>query len=333
MRYILTAILLALGLAAAAGAVNYLADPLWCFDRGRALGLRHDWMNERQQKTDRVAYGDFDYQGLLLGSSRATFIDQNAFSPMSIFNYSVSAMIPEEYARFAAFARQKNRRPFEVIYLGLDFSGALVAPVNPLKPDFRCFENVADPFYRYKTLFSADTLLYSFRSARNTLMPSAFDSYDSGNVKRMAARSQIEIHKAVDDDTKAYSAIYCRNGYKEDYRETLKTLVRDNPGTRFVAFTTPVSMSNFSIIQGCHRMDNYRRWLKDAADVFGGFHHFMYPNSVTRDPSNFYDSHHFTERVGSMIAARITGDNKTDVPPDFGVYLTTEAAGGFEVKR
>ena len=85
------------------GGVNYIVDPLWMFDYSNKFNQKQDGFDERQQKTNYIYFksqGNFD--GILLGSSRATFVNQNDFIDMNIFNYSSNSMQPFEYKGYIA---------------------------------------------------------------------------------------------------------------------------------------------------------------------------------------------------------------------------------------
>ena len=89
------------------GGVNYIVDPLWMFDHSNKFNQKQDGFDERQQKTNYIYFKSKGYfDGILLGSSRATFVNQNDFKNMNIFNYSSSSMQPFEYKGYIDFAKK-----------------------------------------------------------------------------------------------------------------------------------------------------------------------------------------------------------------------------------
>lgn len=52
-------------------------------------------------------------------------------------------------------------------------------------------------------------------------------------------------------------------------------------------------------------------------------------SSVSCEPRYFYDATHFRNAVGSMIAARIAGDDSVYIPDDFGTYVTADTPSSY----
>lgn len=60
--------------------INFIADPLWTFSHQNIFSKYQDGFDERQQKTNFIYFNGLNkYDGLLLGSSRTTYINQNDF--------------------------------------------------------------------------------------------------------------------------------------------------------------------------------------------------------------------------------------------------------------
>ncbi|MDD3023802.1 MAG: hypothetical protein PHE26_07890, partial [Syntrophomonadaceae bacterium] len=100
---------------------NYYIDPLWNFNHANRYNTIQASFDERQQKTNRVTFGKFDYDTLILGSSRVTYISQYDFAGHRAFNYAVSNMLLDEYYDYVEYAKLKNGRDFDYIIIGLDF--------------------------------------------------------------------------------------------------------------------------------------------------------------------------------------------------------------------
>ena len=74
--------------------LNFIVDPLWLFNHSNKFNQKQGSYDERQLKSNYLYYNLKDnFDGILLGSSRATYVDQNDFENMKIFNYSVGAKI------------------------------------------------------------------------------------------------------------------------------------------------------------------------------------------------------------------------------------------------
>ena len=62
-----------------------MIDPLWSFAYDNKFNTIQKGFNERQQKTNNVYFNGLnEYDRILLGSSRTTFINQNDFQNMKI---------------------------------------------------------------------------------------------------------------------------------------------------------------------------------------------------------------------------------------------------------
>ena len=89
--------------------INYIVDPLWLFQHSNKFNQKQGSYDERQLKTNYLYYNLKDnFDGILLGSSRATYVNQNDFENMNIFNYSSGAMHPYEYKFYIDFAKKIN---------------------------------------------------------------------------------------------------------------------------------------------------------------------------------------------------------------------------------
>ncbi|WP_054692106.1 hypothetical protein [Syntrophomonas palmitatica] len=322
--FIITLITILLLLTVAAG-FNYYIDPLWNFAHANRYNRIQMGFDERQQKTNRVGRGNFNYNTIILGSSRTTYINQYDFAGYRAYNYAVSNMLLDEYYEYIEYAKAKNGREFDCIVLGLDF----YATNRSLK--FKEFQRPAfyinknrEFAYRYKTLLSWDTLQRSWRNyeASRRGVPVNF-AYDRNNVKTLLTVSdpqekQRKVQATVD---KYHRDIYANYQYA-DVKTSLEKIKKANPHSRFIVFTTPVSRPLFNLMISEGLFPYYEQWLRDAVAVFGEVHHFMYPNSVTENLDNFYDASHIYPHVGTLVVRRITGAAGSYIPPDFGIKLT-----------
>lgn len=316
---IATTILLIVGLA------NYIIDPLWCFQHTNRFNSMQDGFNERQQKTNLITFRQFDYDCLLLGSSRTTFIDQNDFKNMKVFNYSVNSMLPTEYGDYINYAKKKKGGDFNVVILGLDFFGTN-ENYNPAFEKSEFYINLSNQFlYRYKMLFSTDTLSYSYKSFQLSVGLSSKNScYNRYNVKLMFPITEEKRQQTIKHDLITYRETIYSNYYYRNMKAILTNLKTSNPNSRFIVFTTPVSEPLFRLIIEMGLYQYYERWIKDCVEVFGSIYNFMYINTVTKDLNNYMDAHHFNPNIGALIAHKITGCQDKNTPSDFGVLVTKD---------
>lgn len=325
--------LLRLGLSVAGlmlllGLFNYAVDPFWCFSHGNWIATYQKPTNERQQKSNYLAYVNTrKYDALLLGNSRACMINQTDFSGLQVYNYSLAGLAPYELFDYIDYFKKVAGSP-GTIFLGLHFQNSNQQSKAEAETPEYYIKKALSPLYRFKILFTKDTLTYSWENLllkRNLRkQKTSVYYYDHDNIatlfKANEAQRQDSIRVEVADLRKSYRNNYT---YREDLAKLLTDTMQANPGTRFIPFTTPVSKPYFCAMVLEGKFPEYERWLKEMVEVFGQVWHFEYLNSITVDyDKNFSDSHHFYSSIGTMIAHRITGVADAAIPSDFGVLLT-----------
>ncbi|HEX5393467.1 MAG TPA: hypothetical protein VFW68_09305 [Rhodocyclaceae bacterium] len=304
--------------------VNYYVDPLWLFTHENRFNQKQWGFDERQQKTNLVRFGSFDYDALLLGSSRSTYISQASFFDSRVFNYAVSGMRPVEFPGYIDFALSMRKRPFERIYLGMDFFATNKKNPGSAERASRYVEASGYPLYRLESLLSYDTFGKSITNIKKVRAGGPCDCYDRHNVKTLAVPSPEVKAKAVSGDVSAYNTkVYGPDYLYDDGLKDLLIQLRDaHSETRFIVFTTPPSYKLFQVLVRMGRLPDYERWITEMVDVFGGVYDFMGLNSITENLDNYADGHHFYQSVGTVIAARL--ENREAGPKDFGTYVTRD---------
>ncbi|HNW27071.1 MAG TPA: hypothetical protein PKN50_01235 [Spirochaetota bacterium] len=325
--WLLTTGLIALILPGIIMGFNYFMDPLWCFSISHKYNQVQIEINERKQKTNYITYRDFSYRGLLVGSSRSAFISQYAFKGLSVYNYSVNGLRLDELSPFTDYAKKRNGRDFEYIFLGLDFENAARYPLDDSMraATMQNFTETNSLFYRVKTLLSIDTARYSWQNLKN-YWHGYWRYYDRNNVehiKKHTREEQIGIftqHMTEYADKK--KSRYLNFVYNEKYKQYLEQYKKENNRSRIVVYLTPTALPVLEIIVAYGLLDDYFRWISDVVDVFGEVYLFMYPNRINNDYLvNYFDPSHANPQIGEMIVDAIynrpiTGDS------DFGMVIT-----------
>jgi len=70
------------------GGFNYYIDPLWNFAHAHKYNRIQIAFDERQQKTNRLHFSPADYDTLILGSSRTTYMDHSELVGYQAYNYA-----------------------------------------------------------------------------------------------------------------------------------------------------------------------------------------------------------------------------------------------------
>ena len=323
--------MMVLGVIALFGLFNYTIDPLWTFCHSNRYNNAQPGFNERQLKTNRAYFcGLEQYDALLLGSSRTTYINQHDFKGMKVFNYAAVSMYPSHFKGWIDIAKKIKGKPFETIILGMDFFGSCDGSfckhqINTTPSAESYFKTATSFLYRYKMLFSMDTLHRSIESVEHSRYLGTED-YTRDNVKRTIHINSQRAQRARNQQKQIYvNAFYGKAyHYNEKLKDEFNMLQQENPSTRFIVFTTPISTELFKILVKSGNLPDYERWLRMLVDVFGAVYDFMGVNSVTNNPSNYADLHHFYPEFGRLIADRITGMDNPELPEDFGILVTKE---------
>ena len=203
--------------------INFIIDPLWTFSHSNIFNNAQPGFNERQQKTNRAYFGTINqYNALILGSSRTTYISQQDFHGVHAFNYAAGSMSPYEYGGWIEVAKKIKGAKFDYIFIGLDFfaSSKNNYLINITAENY--LKNSTAFLYRYKMLLSMDTLEKSLKSIIHSKLPDTID-YTRDNIKRTIKISGIRKQKAIDGDKKLFKSRYATN---YQYNTDLKKIYR-----------------------------------------------------------------------------------------------------------
>jgi len=315
--------------------INYIIDPLWTFNHANQFNKIQEGFNERQQKSNYIYFNKLNqFDGILLGSSRTTFINQYDFSPIKIYNYAFNSMYPFEYKGYIDFAKRNSSNELKYIIIGLDFFGSNklnIKKTNSYPPEYY-FNNTLSFLYRYKMLFLKDTLKKSLSNIKNSLSNHKQHGFSRNNIKYNPKVSETERVKRYTTNIKRHTQEMSGENYKynENYINILQQIKIDNPNTKFIIFTSPITANLLvSIINNGDRFQEYERWLKETIDVFGEIHHFMTINTITKNLQNYADDDHYYPFIGTLIAHKIINKKDNNISKDFGILLNNKNIGKF----
>lgn len=321
-----------LGAAAVAG-VNAAIDPLSYFTHAHRLNRIQPVVDERAQKTNWLAARPDQFNAVLLGSSRSTYIDQREFAPWRMFNYAVNAMWPGEYRAYLDHVAAVNGRPPDLVVLGVDFFGSRRGIVGQWRPPEYYLSQVDNAGEMTSSLLSLHLLGRSLHTAALSLgligSAEKMDYYDRNNIRhfKRLITSEYRAREVLHDLEVFQKAVYGNYIYNGELRRLWTNLRAAYPNARFLVFTTPISEPMFALMVQQGRLDDYGRWLADLTAAFGEVWDFMGLNSVTTDLSRYRDAQHFDPGIGRLIVDRLL---ERPLPPeyaDFGRRVTSESLG------
>ena len=307
----------------------YYIDPLWIFGTSHEYNDVQIAPNERHQKMNAIRFQPFEYDTLLLGSSRSTYIDQNEFKNMDVYNFSVANISVREYNAFIEYAKERRGKEFETIIIGLDFFKTSIDQ-SSVPGSLDTYANqINEPFFRAKSLFSLKTLSYAIDNFKLSYNNSIVHlrTYDRDNVAQSVIQDYESVKQQTEEKIIRFKEVFYGDSYEynPDYTLYLEELKTNNPNTKFIIFTTPISTPLFEALVESGRLPDYNRWIMDVVSVFGEVHNFMYPNSFTDDLTNYFDGHHFYPHAAKLIAKSLNGE-RLESHPDFGVVVTPDNA-------
>ena len=310
---------------------NFIIDPLWTFSHSNPFNNAQPGFNERQQKTNRAYFGGLEqYDTLLLGSSRTTYINQYDFVGMHVFNYASNDMLPYEYNDWVSVAKQIKGKNFKTIILGVDFwsssNGVFFKDTKKRNKSPMIYFNVSqEPFYRYKQLLSIETLRKSGVALKHHITPGTTD-YSRENIKSTILVAEDRKKESCSKQFKLYSTLVYGSAYHYNTKigYYFKQLKKSNPNTKFIIYTTPISKELFEFLVQSGNLSDYKRWLNVLVEEFGEVYDFMGINTITNTKSNYPDLQHFYPFVGTLLANKISKKENINIPKDFGVLVTKE---------
>jgi hypothetical protein len=321
--------LILLGVCGIAG-FNILIDPLWFFAHENYVNRAQLSFDERAQKTNWLQSHAGEFDAVLLGSSRSTYIGQPDFAPWRLFNYSVSGMWPLEYRPYLEHFTKVNGQPPRRVVLGVDFFGSGLPSGEGPRPE-GYIDRAGDPRYVAGSLLSLDLLTKSLATFYRSLGLGgdvrSMDHYDRSNVRYLSeALGEADRQRAVLKNLEGYrdrqyGPQYVYNPQLQGYWRELRAAY---PDTQFAVFTTPIAEPLFALMIRMGHFDHYARWLSELVTEFGEVWDFMGINSVTSQPGQYRDAEHFNERIGRMIADRLLGRPVPADHADFGRRVTRE---------
>lgn len=291
---------------------NFIVDPLYMFKQTREISINHKDFNERLQKTNYLKYIDNNFDALLIGNSRVTYINANNFNiGYKIFNYSVNALSPLEYETVIDnFILLTGKNP-KVILIGVDLFSTVMA--TKIEEFDKVLQDQSDPLYRYKNLISFDTFLLSFKNILSTIQLSNGVPDKKQRFYNRYLEKGLNAKNIISNKEYIELGNYGFNFPHDLIMNTLQKIKIKYSKSQFIIFTPPIHsflLRNWA--QNEIFLQSYYHALEDLVDIFGEVHHFLYFDPVFADDTNFYDVFHFYPYVGSLIANHINNEIKTE---------------------
>lgn len=296
---------------------NYYIDPLWNFTHANEYNDYQYAFDERQLKTNYINNHNFDYDSLLIGTSRVTYIDETAFKKEKVYNYSLSSLHIEEYLDYMKYAEKKNEKPFKRIYIELYINSYDGDTLQTTSPAETYFDTAEDTFYPITSLFSKNTLDYALENyaASKADYYAGPRSYTRNNIGQTTYPND-----QLDFSWNKFKKNFYANAdkpfnYDENYKEKIQEIKDAFPNAEIIVFTDLIPAKRFqTVLHNDIRYEAYSRWMNEMVDVFETVYSFHGVNNVTTNMDNFFDWLHFYPQVGDlMIEALENRDEPSEI--------------------
>lgn len=283
---------------------NFFVDPSYQWFSNKFINFKRKSFDERVMKTNYLANINNNYNALLIGNSRSTYLDARNFDlNVSIFNYSVGAMSVYEYESVIENFTQLTGKEPKVILIGID-------PYNYKGDETGKFKNLlhqsSSNIHKFKSLISIDTFKFSLIAIRNTIREKfklknrKQSFYDNNLVKGNNRQNTFSNQK--------YIQVSEKTSYKVDFEllNEYRRLKNKYTHIKFIVYCLPYHAD--LIKQWKTDVDFYEKtenYIKGLIDIFDSIYYFNYINKYNITYTNFYDPTHFYPYLGNTIIKQI----------------------------
>ena len=280
-------------------------------------------------------------ESIIMGSSRDSNInpeDLEKYTHDRGFNFAlVGSSIEEQYIQLKYLSQTY---PIKTLVLGLDFSaflhGVVDKPGVPPKWHFKAERLRTAPFIQdyVDSTFTISALQFNYETVKynrkeKSVVIEVNENKGLFNMLKPAKTLDVLIN-AYPDTLKQYANGLYPQGLKNPgmARENLKYLkgiiaIAREKNIKCKFMVNPVNRSLHELLFTVGLGDMYEDWKRQVAQITD-YYDFTGHNSINDDDSNWRDPSHAFTNVGTLMMARIYGDDKVAIPADFGVHITRE---------
>ena len=311
--------------------LNVYVDPLWVVPQLGDRPFLYCVKDERQNRVNRIIHGRVAADGLVLGSSRAAFINPAFFRDNAIFNLAVNGVKTSEFVEYSRIFAAHRGQPKKV-YAAFDFWGYVdqdgTGGEGAVQKARAIEAEAADPGYPIKQVLDWEVGRYSLEVLGSCSSPSYRGHTFRYDGTRHAKPVHYDLwHEQLLLDQAVYFAetLFSDAKFKADwrFREQIAELERVLPTSEIVPLVLPITADLFLAEMAEGRLDDYFAWLEMLIQEFGSVRYFAGLNAFTRNVRNFLDAHHVQGDLTKAIADILEG--RVEPRPDgFGQRLTAE---------
>ena len=339
-KWVLTFLLLALVLVLGLAAFNYVTDPFAAFgDRFLNWFSYDETNNPRVAKISYLEQHHDEYDSYILGCSSTSSLQVSDFNKLydaNFYNLIMYGADMRDCEKIADYLIEHYEVKHLVLNVYLDNGFTYDDETDRLT---RNLHYLTDPdtsalsFYTRYLFCDPRYGLSKLKNLRNDcLLPQSFDVFNevTGEYdKRVrdvepigSMASYLEAYPVFADYPKTGDFVL---GQTENCMKSVAAIKErcEAADVELVVVAAPVYIDYFQNFQA-EDVANFYSSLAKVTDFWD-----FSCSSVSCEPRYFYDATHFRNAVGSMIAARIAGDDSVYIPDDFGTYVTADTPSSY----
>ena len=339
-KWVLTFLLLALVLVLGLAAFNYVTDPFAAFGDKFLNWFSYDETNNpRVAKISYLEQHHDEYDSYILGCSSTSSLQVSDFNKLydaNFYNLIMYGADMRDCEKIADYLIEHYEVKHLVLNVYLDNGFTYDDETDRLT---RNLHYLTDPdtsalsFYTRYLFCDPRYGLSKLKNLRNDrLLPQSFDVFNEVTGEYDKRVRDVEPIGSMDTYLEAYPvfADYPKTGdfvlgQTENCMKSVAVIKErcEAADVELVVVAAPVYIDYFQNFQA-EDVANFYASLAKVTDFWD-----FSCSSVSCEPRYFYDATHFRNAVGSMIAARIAGDDSVYIPDDFGTYVTADTPSSY----
>ena len=339
-KWVLTFLLLALVLALGLAAFNYVTDPFAAFGDKFLNWFSYDETNNpRVAKISYLEQHHDEYDSYILGCSSTSSLQVSDFNKLydaNFYNLIMYGADMRDCEKIADYLIEHYEVKRLVLNVYLDNGFTYDDETDRLTRNLHYLTDPDTSALSFYTRYLFCDPRYGFAKLKNLrndrLLPQSFDVFNEVTGEYDKRVRDVEPIGSMDTYLEAYPvfADYPKTGdfvlgQTENCMKSVAAIKErcEAADVELVVVAAPVYIDYFQNFQA-EDVANFYASLAKVTDFWD-----FSCSSVSCEPRYFYDATHFRNAVGSMIAARIAGDDSVYIPDDFGTYVTADTPSSY----
>ena len=339
-KWVLTFLLFALVLVLGLAAFNYVTDPFAAFgDRFLNWFSYDETNNPRVAKISYLEQHHDEYDSYILGCSSTSSLQVSDFNKLydaNFYNLIMYGADMRDCEKIADYLIEHYEVKHLVLNVYLDNGFTYDDETDRLTRNLHYLTDPDTSALSFYTRYLFCDPRYGFAKLKNLrndrLLPQSFDVFNEVTGEYDKRARDVEPIGSMDTYLEAYPvfADYPKTGdfvlgQTENCMKSVAAIKErcEAADVELVVVAAPVYIDYFQNFQA-EDVANFYASLAKVTDFWD-----FSCSSVSCEPRYFYDATHFRNAVGSMIAARIAGDDSVYIPDDFGTYVTADTPSSY----